>query len=72
MSAEDWLVALDDALLGYPRCCTVCGRTGPAFWDLATLAHGFGVAYRVCQRCQTQDPTRSAIDRILEARYGRP
>ena len=41
-------------------------------WDLATLAHGFGVAYRVCQRCQTQDPTRSAIDRILEARYGRP
>jgi hypothetical protein len=29
MSAQDWLVALDDALTARLRHCTVCGRRAP-------------------------------------------
>jgi hypothetical protein len=63
MSAQDWLVALDDAFTARLRYCTVCGRRATEvyfdIWASAALQQAIGTG--VCRACHTRQPgdTRS-------------
>ena len=69
MSAQDWLVALDDAFCARLRCCTVCRRAGPGWVDI-WVGRTHAVAILLCARCRDDDPERSALAGIMEQRYG--
>jgi hypothetical protein len=72
MSAEDWLVALDDAFTARLRHCTVCGRRAPEvyfdIWISAALQQAIGTG--VCPACHARPAWRHALDAVMQQRYG--
>jgi hypothetical protein len=72
MSADDWLVALDDALMVRLRCCTLCGRrTAEIYFDIwvsEALQRAIGTA--VCLACHASPAWRDAVDAVMQQRYG--
>jgi hypothetical protein len=72
MSAEDWLVALDDAFTARLRCCTVCGRRASAVyfdvWASAELQQALSVA--VCPACHATRAWRHVVEAVMQHRYG--
>ena len=72
MSAQDWLVALDDAFTVRLTHCTMCSRraTGAYFdiWTSATMQQAFGIV--VCPACHAKPAWRHAVDVVMQRRYG--
>jgi len=72
MSAQDWLVALDDALTARLRHCTVCGRRAPEvyfdIWTSAALQLAIGTG--VCRACHATPAWRHAVEAVMQHRYG--
>ena len=72
MSAEDWLVALDDAFTARLRCCTVCGRRTPEvyfdIWALPALQQALSIG--VCPACRATRTWRQAVAAVMQVRYG--
>ncbi len=73
MSAQDWLVALDDAFTARLRHCTVCGRRATVvyfdMWASAALQQAIGTA--VCPACHATRAWRHAVDAVMQQRYGK-
>jgi hypothetical protein len=72
MSAQDWLVALDDAFTARLRHCTVCGRrTSEVYFDVwasAELQQAMGIG--VCPACHATRAWRQAVEAVMQHRYG--
>ena len=70
MSAEDWLVAIDDGLCERLHYCTRCGRRGVHWfhiWEGTALAIGTAL----CVRCRAADPKYDALEIVMQQRYGK-
>ena len=72
MSADDWLVANDDAFTARLTHCTVCGRRVREIyfdiWAPAALQRAVGVA--VCLPCHATPAWRQAVETVMQRRYG--
>ncbi len=71
MSAQDWLVALDDAFTARLRHCTVCGQRATEvyfdIWASAALRQAIGTA--VCPACHAKPAWRHAVEAVMQQRY---
>ncbi len=70
MSAEDWLVALDDGLCERLDHCSLCGRKGVHWfhiWEGTALAIGTAL----CVRCRAADPKYDALEVVMQQRYAK-
>jgi len=71
MSAQDWLVALDDAFTARLRYCTVCGRRATEvyfdIWASAVLQQAIGTG--VCRACHATPAWRHAVEAVMQHRY---
>jgi hypothetical protein len=72
MSAQDWLVAMDDALTARLRHCTVCGRRATEvyfdIWASSALQQAIGTG--VCRACHATPAWRHAVEAVMQQRYG--
>ena len=72
MSAEDWLVAWDDALTARLTHCTICGRrVREIYFDIwVDAAQQRALSIAVCLACHATPAWRHAVTRVLQRRYG--
>ncbi len=67
---RDWLVAIDDLLIGRFRRCTLCGRQGGEGEYTIAEHHTLSLAVLICPRCRADDPGRVKLTALLTTRYG--
>jgi cytochrome b561 len=73
MSAEDWLVPLDDAFVARLWYCTVWGRrASEVYFDMwASAALHLAIGVGVCPACHARIAWRQAVEVVMQPRYGR-
>jgi hypothetical protein len=62
----DWLIAIDDGLVGRGQRCLLCGVAESPYWNLLDLGP-LDLAYTLCHACHLRE--RAEVRAFLDARY---